>query len=724
MTSLNLSGMPGLKSDSDTSDSDDDVPNIPSYINQSRHPPPRNGAAATAPAAAARASSRPNVPPSNSRPQPAPVSQQRIPVETNNVFTTKSTAASVPPSSSQRPAVNAPPFRHGNCIRVTGLQQRADLNGCPGLVIGEMDSVSERWPVEVIKGPGREFVPFKLRASNMTPIGNLGALDPADSTTDPQNIVLKDSNKATSDVQVRSQMRAQPRAWHRAALHLIGHKFYCSVRPKIQDFVIGFDMRLEIQKALENNDACVQYGLPLIFEHFGEIAFGADDPQHLFTMYFRVLPEALRNLPWFSKCHKFSIDSAVSDFKSVPLSWDTFCSSMLIMKRSDPQSQTSPLQSAPLIFNKTGFQEASSSSLQISRAHHPSPEGIACLTSNIRREIQSKAPTMNHVGLLYRELFEQAFLSSACALEFAKLNVDSAFRTVHPRLNNVSDAQALFFFTKAISLRKLETGPHIPNQAELREFDHDVLAAASQAQVLLVAKGKKLGRDFIGLSQQQEVFDVAKDLTLHSGRVQQLCYAAAVFARWAFRLGHADAKGLLHEMHLRGGAVNCNASYFLARIAQKSEVFDKQWCERIYMTVQKSTCQSAQKAKQRLLLLKWPKPVAALRIYVWFLKKRRQQPAQIRAKSLRDLVALLCEAELKSPYTFCKSHNTAVFPVALKFAVSLLTSFLSVHWKSPTEILDESTFGVEALPCADGLMPDPDSDDSTRFDTAVSRIYV
>ena len=290
--------------------------------------------------------------------------------------------------------------------------------------------------------------------------------------------------------------------------------------------------------------------------------------------------------------------------------------------------------------------------------------------------------------------------------------MDSAVCTVRSHLSTVSEAQALFFFTKAISLRKLETGPVPLNQAELREFDHDVIAAASQAHVLLVAKGKKLGRDFIGLSQQQEVFNVAKDLTLHSGRVQQLCYAAAVFARWAFRLGHADAKGLLHEMHSRGGAVNCNASYFLARIAQKSEVFDKhhdkQWCKRIYMMVQESTFQSAQKAKQRLLLLKWPKPVAALRIYVWFLKKRHQQPAQFRAKSLRYFIALLCEAELKAPYTFCKSHHIAVSPVALNYNL-----FFPVHWKSPAEVLDESTFGGEALPSVDGLMPDPDSDDST-----------
>ncbi len=256
--------------------------------------------------------------------------------------------------------------------------------------------------------------------------------------------------------------------------------------------------------------------------------------------------------------------------------------------------------------------------------------------------------------------------------------MDSAFCIVCSHLSTISEAQALFFFTKAISLRKLETGPAPLNRAELREFDHDVLAAASQAQVLLVAKGKKLGRDFIGLLQHQEVFNAAKDLYLASGRVHQRSYAktlyadaAAVFARWAFRLGHADARGLLHEMHTNGD--NYNASYFLARIVLKTGVFDKhhdkQWCKTIYMMVQNSTCQSAQKAKQRLLQLKWPKPFAANRIHVWFLKNRHQQPAQIRAKSLSYFIALLCEAELKAPYTFCKSHNIAVSPVALYSAI-------------------------------------------------------
>jgi hypothetical protein len=105
----------------------------------------------------------------------------------------------------------------------------------------------------------------------------------------------------------------------------------------------------------------VQYGLPLIFEHFGEIAFGADDPEDLFAMYFQVLPAALRNLPW--NCHKFSIDPPVSDFKSVPLSCDTFCSTNLVMVLSQPQSPSS------IIFNRRGFEiGASSPSPQIGQA--------------------------------------------------------------------------------------------------------------------------------------------------------------------------------------------------------------------------------------------------------------------------------------------------------------------------------------------------------------------
>jgi hypothetical protein len=53
-------------------------------------------------------------------------------------------------------------------------------------------------------------------------------------------------------------------------------------------------------------------------------------------------------------------------------------------------------------------------------------------------------------------------------------------------------------------------------------------------------------------------------------------------------------------------------------------------------------------------MIKWPKPVAARRIYVWFFNKHRQRSAQSRTKSLRDFNALLCEAELKFPYSFCE----------------------------------------------------------------------
>jgi hypothetical protein len=314
-------------------------------------------------------------------------------------------------------------FRLGTCVRVIGLQQRADLNECPGYVCGEMKKDCERWPVEVIKGLKRDFETVMLRGVNMTVLGNLDAFDPGSSATGPQELVLKDP--ASSEVHVRSQIRAQQHPWHRAALHLIGHKFYCSVRPKIEDFIIGFDMRVGIQIALASNEACVHYGLPLIFEHFGEIAFGADDPEDLFTMYFQVLPAALRNLPW--NCHKFSIDPPVSDFKSVPLSCDTFCSTNLVMVLSQPQSPSS------IIFHRRGFEIAASSpspheteaaaepsdirlrsrTREWQHQHQPrqqqqlqlqqqqmSPEGVACLMSNIRREIQSKSPAMNQ--LLYR----------------------------------------------------------------------------------------------------------------------------------------------------------------------------------------------------------------------------------------------------------------------------------------------------------------------------------
>ncbi len=300
------------------------------------------------------------------------------------------------------------------------------------------------------------------------------------------------------------------------------------------------------------------------------------------------------------------------------------------------------------------------------------------------------------------------------------MNVDSAFRTVRSHLCNVSDAQALFFFTKAIILREFEfKNSESRSEAELQKYEKDIFVVASHAQGLLATKGKKLGetkgkklgRDFFGYSQ--EVFEAADLLAMHSIRVKQLSFAAAVFAMWAYRLGHADAKGLLHDMQTfdqHNGVIfhNWDAVYFCGRILQKSELFIKEQCESIYKKVERTNCQSAQKAKLRLLQLKRPKPVAALSIYVWLRKKWHQQPAQFRAKSLRDFKALLCEAELKAPYTFCKSHHIAVSPVALNYNL-----FFPVHWKSPAEVLDESTFGGEALPCADGLMPDPDSNDST-----------
>jgi hypothetical protein len=403
--------MPGLETDSG-----DDF----SRANQRNHSPPRQNdvAPATSPVSTDCASSRPKLP-SACRGQPAQVSgvsQQHVAVDPTGTQPTTSSAAAT--SSRQASA-----FRLGIYVRVIGLRQRTDMNGCPGYVCGEMEKDCERWPVEVMKGPNRVFETVMLRGVNMTVLGNLDDFDPGSPATCAQELVLKDP--ATSEVDVRSQIRAQRHPWHRAALHLIGHKFYCSVRPKIEHFIIGFDMRVGVKNALANNDACVQSGLPLIFDHFGEIAFGADEPEDLFTMYFQVLPAALRNLPW--NCHKFSIDPPVSDFKSVPLSCDTFCSTNLVMVLSQPQSPLS------IIFNRRGFEIAASSpSPQIDRApeaeaaaqppdirlhcrirewqqqhlqlqqqqKRPSPEGIACLMSNIRGEIQSKSPTMNQ--LLYR----------------------------------------------------------------------------------------------------------------------------------------------------------------------------------------------------------------------------------------------------------------------------------------------------------------------------------
>ena len=191
-----------------------------------------------------------------------------------------------------------------------------------------------------------------------------------------------------------------------------------------------------------------------------------------------------------------------------------------------------------------------------------------------------------------------------------------------------------------------------------------IQAAVGNAETLLTQKGGKLGRDF---SNSEEVLMVAKNLerlaisTFSTGfkitpsLSKRLIFACAVFARWAHRLGHHAAKELLHQISARSG----DSTYFLARIAQKTIGSDAHQIESMFKKVERSDCLSASKAKQRLLMIKWPKPIAALRIYLWFFKKRRQRCVQYRTKSLRDLNCLLCEAELKFPYSFRKQQRAA-----------------------------------------------------------------
>ena len=87
------------------------------------------------------------------------------------------------------------------------------------------------------------------------------------------------------------------------------------------------------------------------------------------------------------------------------------------------------------------------------------------------------------------------------------MNVDSAFCAVRSHLSNVSDAQALFFFTKAIILREFELkNSESRSEAEMEKYENDLFVVASHAQGLLVTKGKKLGRDFFGYSQVNLLF--------------------------------------------------------------------------------------------------------------------------------------------------------------------------------------------------------------------------
>jgi hypothetical protein len=294
----------------------------------------------------------------------APVSQKQ-----NPPASTASTAT-IPPSH------RTPAFRHGSCVRAIGLQSRADLNGCPGYVCGEQDESTQRWPVTVIKGLEQGVEIVKLRGTNMTILNDLDAMNPGDIAAIPEDPVSRD------------------RRWHLAALHLIGRKFYCSFRPKSQDFVVGFDMRVGIHKALEGNEMCVRSGISLIFEQFDEIAFGGDDLEEVFSMYFKVLPAALKDLPWNG--HKFSpMQPLVSDFRSVPLSQDIFCSPNLSMKRAESHSK-------PLIFSSAGLQtHVDASEPVLLHRGQPCLEATLKLVTTTFKEVMSKSPTYN-VSLIYR----------------------------------------------------------------------------------------------------------------------------------------------------------------------------------------------------------------------------------------------------------------------------------------------------------------------------------
>jgi hypothetical protein len=179
----------------------------------------------------------------------------------------------------------------------------------------------------------------------MAIINDLDACDPGHTAEIPPD--LRGTN-ATDPRSLAMKIRDHQRRWHRAALHLIGHKFYCSLRPQSQNFSEGFDYRTGIHKALEKNDVCRKSGLPLIFLNIGEIAFGCDDLEEVFRMFFNVLPAVLKDLPW--KDHKFLFTQPhISDFRSIPASFDVFGSSNLLLMRSD--SQTNAFR-----FNSKGVQ--------------------------------------------------------------------------------------------------------------------------------------------------------------------------------------------------------------------------------------------------------------------------------------------------------------------------------------------------------------------------------
>lgn len=273
------------------------------------------------------------------------------------------------------------------------------------------------------------------------------------------------------------------------------------------------------------------------------------------------------------------------------------------------------------------------------------------------------------LSFIRRELLEQAFRWSSCAIKFAVINLED-HRLLLTKLNCISEAQALFFFTRYLVLHQptyqYGQGIHqdslVSSGAAIRNAIPDEQSfgiAIASATKILTRKGDKLGRDF---SNYEDVLKVARYLSsgLSGFKISpdlspKLLPAAAIFAKWAFRLGHPDAKELLYQLSARSG----DATYFLARIMQKTEGCDNNQMHIMYKKVERSDCSSACKAKQRLIMLKWPKHVAALRIYLFFLKKRRQRQVPFKAKSLRDLNVVLCDAELKLPYSFCKLNCVA-----------------------------------------------------------------
>lgn len=263
-------------------------------------------------------------------------------------------------------------------------------------------------------------------------------------------------------------------------------------------------------------------------------------------------------------------------------------------------------------------------------------------------------------NLFCRELFQQAFYSPECALALAHVG---------------SDSQALFFFLKSLALFQFDSPfdfpfgfPSTPNY--MQEINPTIDMAISSAHKLLTKKAGKLGRDF---NNAEQVLGVADALS----KIPKYVPSAALFARLAFRLGHSNAKVLLLKMSISSPNPSPDATYFLARILQKSVGSNVHDYERMYKMVEASSKDAsyprsiASKAKWRLVMLKWSKPVAALRIYMCLFRvKWRRKRLDPSRNSLRGLMSLVYEAELKSPYSFCESHYTAALQSSLYYALS------------------------------------------------------